>query len=140
MIGLKLSSPAYGQSGDSALPEQTQLYSADLILGLAKRLSKKLIWKPYLTVKGLSNDIVDHQISNTLSFNQRISLGIGVRNLENLNLLTHLFVRKNLRIGYSYEMDVTTSKIKKLNTHEFFMGLNVGREKGELVSPRFYDL
>ncbi|NND76766.1 MAG: type IX secretion system membrane protein PorP/SprF [Flavobacteriales bacterium] len=112
----------------------------DLILGSAKRLSKKVVLKPFAIINAVGSKQISYSFSSNFTFNNILTVGGGYRNDKNVNLLLHFFVRNNLRIGYSYEMGVINLIAPNLNTHELFMGINTGKESGELVSPRFYDL
>ena len=112
----------------------------DVLIGIAKRLSKKIICKPYIIAKHLESNQLSYSFSSNFTLNHKLTIGGSYRNDSNLNLLLHFFVRKNLRMGYSYEMGMTQLRTNKLNSHEIFMGINTGKESGELVSPRFYDL
>ena len=113
---------------------------ANALIGIAKRINKKLIWKPYVVVWSTENHQYAYDLSSNISLYEKLTFGLSYRNSKNLNLLGHMFVRKNLRIGYSYELSLTHSKTTKPISHELFLGLNIGREKGEVVSPRFFSL
>lgn len=113
---------------------------ADLILGIARRISKNLVWKPYLLINATSTQQFAFDLSSNFTLMDKVTFGASYRNDKNLNLISHFFVRKNIRIGYSYEISLINSSTNKPTSHELFMGINLGKEKGTIVSPRFYSL
>ncbi len=140
IAGIKFSNLLQSNYKLSELGTARQFIHADLLLGLARPLSKNLVWKPYILVNATETNQFAFDISSNFTLKDKITFGVSYRNSKNLNLISHFFVRKNIRIGYSYELSLIDLKTNKPNSHEIFMGINLGKEKGEIVSPRFYSL
>jgi len=140
IVGVKLSNLLQSDFKLSELGVARQFIHADLLLGFARPLSKNLVWKPYLLVNATETNQFAFDLSSNFTLMDKITFGLSYRNDKNLNLISHFFVRKNIRVGYSYEISLTSLITNKPNSHEIFMGINLGKEKGSVVSPRFYSL
>ena len=140
IAGIKFSNLLQGEYNFSEMGIARDYLHADLLLGIAKKISNKVVWKPYLVVNATSTNQLAYDISSNLTLMEQITFGISYRNDKNLNLISHLFVRNNVRLGYSYEFSLINLSTKNPNSHELFMGINFGREKGDVTSPRFYSL
>jgi len=112
----------------------------DLLLGRAFPLSKYLILKPFLLFNYIETGQYFYDISVILTINEKIAFGASIRNNKNLNLIGHFFVSQRMRIGYSYEYGMFSIQQTKPSSFELFLGLNFSKEKGEVISPRFYSL
>ncbi|MEM7162782.1 MAG: type IX secretion system membrane protein PorP/SprF [Bacteroidota bacterium] len=112
----------------------------DFLIGKAFVLSKDLILKPYLIANYLLTGQYFYDISLNFTLRERVTFGASYRNDNNINLLGHFFVSNKVRIGYSYELGTMRLTSKNPSSLELFIGMNISKDKGDVVSPRFYSL
>ncbi len=109
----------------------------NVIAGYVFKVSENLSIKPSTLVRGIKNSPLQFDASVTAYMNQMFGLGCSYRNRESLVIFTELLIKKQFKIGYAYDYNV--SKLKKVNagSHEIMINYFFGKTTNA-ASPRFF--
>jgi len=95
-------------------------------------------FKPYVLVKMVPNTPLSVDLSAHFLFHDRLWVGANWRVGDAVGAMAQVFVSKQFRVGYAY--DVTASDLSSFNrgTHEILLNyaINLGRRK--FISPRYF--
>ena len=80
---------------------------------------------------------INYDLNASVLFNKTLWLGFSYRSSKNLVLITEYNISDFIRIGYSYDFDL--SKLRRYNTgtHEVFIGCDLNIKKNKSLSPRY---
>lgn len=124
-----------GYSSQFASKEEMHFFG---IGGYVMDINRDVKFKPYTMVKFVPNSPVSVDLSAHLLFYERLWVGANWRIGDAVGAMAQMFVTRQLKIGYAY--DVTASDLNSFNkgTHEILVNfvINAGRRK--FLSPRYF--
>jgi len=99
--------------------------------------SDNLVFKPSLMVRCVSKMPINYDLNASVLFNKTLWLGFSYRSSKNIVLITEYNISDFIRVGYSYDFDL--SKLRRYNTgtHEVFVGCDLNIKKNKSLSPRY---
>jgi len=108
-----------------------------LIGGYVFDLDENTKLKPAFLVKGVSGAPLIADLSVSVLFNNKFSLGLAYRWDDSVSGMFGFQLSEGLLVGYSY--DFTTTKLNSFNsgTHEIMLRYEL-QKLGKLISPRFF--
>lgn len=124
-----------GYSSQFASKEEMHIFA---VAGYVFDLNDDVKFKPYLLGKMVPNSPISVDLSAHFMFYDRLWVGANWRIGDAIGAMTQVFVTKQFRVGYAY--DVTASDLSSFNkgTHEILLNyvVNLGRRK--YISPRYF--
>ena len=115
-----------------------QYYHLLVTGGYVFDLGKKVKFMPSVLMKYEPiHAPVTFDFNATFIFIDRLWIGAGYRLNDSYNFMASAYVTKQLRVGYCY--DLTVSSLNKYTTgsHEVMLGFDFNFQKGKVVSPRY---
>lgn len=109
-----------------------------VMAGYAYPLSEKVVFRPSMLLKYVSNAPVQFEMDASFLINNTIWLGAAYRSKEAVVLLTELNIGHNLRIGYSYDIWFNDLMGYNKGSHEIHIGYDINLIKGRLLNPRYF--
>ena len=108
------------------------------IAGYVFDLNREVKFKPYTMIKFVPNTPVSIDLSAHFLFYERLWIGANWRVGDAVGAIAQVYVTKQFKVGYAY--DVTTTDLNSFNkgTHEIMISyaINIGRRK--FISPRYF--
>lgn len=108
-----------------------------LASGYVFKTSTNILIKPSILVKYAGPSTFNIDINTNVMFNELFWVGIGLRNYSSLNFLVDFNVTDYLRIGYSYDMNLTKINHYSNGSHELLIGLDFNLRKTSFATPRY---
>lgn len=107
--------------------------------GVAIPLSDRFVFRPSTLVKYAQNAPVNVDINASMLYNETFWFGASYRTSRNaLVFILEFNLRKNLRIGYSYDTYMSELKNHSLGSHEIMIGYDINLFKPRMLSPRYF--
>ena len=99
--------------------------------------NENLVIKPSIMVRYNAGSPVSFDLNTSVLFKKTIWLGLSYRSSNNVIFISEYNISNFLRIGYSYDFDL--SKLRKFHSgsHEVFIGCDLNFNKKESKSPRY---
>ncbi len=102
-------------------------------------LNEDLVVKPSIMVRYIAGAPINYDLNTSVLFNKTLWIGASYRSSKNMVLITEYNISDFLRIGYSYDFDL--SKLRRYNsgTHEVFIGCDITlkNKNNNSISPRY---
>lgn len=105
--------------------------------GYVYKTDKNILIKPSVLVKYAGPGSFNVDFNTNVMFNELFWIGIGLRNTSSLNFLLDFNVSDYLRIGYSYDMNLTKINNYSNGSHELLIGLDFNLRKPSFTTPRY---
>ncbi len=106
--------------------------------GGAIELKNNLVYKPSLMLKYLPGMPLNYDINSSILLNKVLWVGGSYRSTKNIVLLLEYNVNDHVRMGYSYDFDLSPLRNSNSGSHEIFLGTDLNiRKKAPSVSPRY---
>lgn len=106
--------------------------------GYVFSLGKKVKFMPSLMMKYVPVYApISFDFNATFIFIDRIWLGAGYRLNDSYNFMLAVDVTKQLKIGYAYDLTVSSQNKYTSGSHEVMASFDFNFKKGKVVSPRF---
>lgn len=142
-IGLELSHLNQGKLGIEAQNvnlESTSRQNAQAILiaGKAFRINRDVVFKPSLLARYSYNLPFFFDLNASFLLKNKIWLGASYRRGYGAVLVFEYNINKALRIGYSYDVSVTTLNRQNFGSHEIFIGYDINLFRSRVISPRYF--
>ncbi len=96
-----------------------------------------LVFKPSLMIKYIHNTPLNYDLNASVLFNKTLWLGLSYRSSKNIVLITEYNISDFLRIGYSYDFDLSSLRRYNTGSHEVFLGCDINIQKNKSLSPRY---
>lgn len=107
--------------------------------GLILNLSDDLVLKPSTMVRYTRNAKVNIDINASLYYNDLFMLGASYRTLNNaVVLMGQLTVKENIRIAYSYDMQINALSSQTSGSHEISVAFDLDLYKRYQKSRRYF--
>lgn len=110
----------------------------NLIAGYVFNLSQKTKFKPAALVRAVSGAPIGLDLSGSLLFNDKFSIGLNYRLDAAVSVLAAFQISDALTIGYAYDRDTTELRNFNDGSHEIFLRLELKGRKSGIISPRFF--
>lgn len=109
----------------------------NLIGGYVFKVNDDLSLKPSLLLRGIKNSPVQYDLSLSAYIQKVFGVGISYRNKESIVIFSEILIKKQLKIGYAY--DINVSGLRKFNSgsHELMISYFFGKTTNA-PSPRFF--
>jgi type IX secretion system PorP/SprF family membrane protein len=104
--------------------------------GYVFEMSPKVLFKPTVLIKYAGPNTFNIDFNAHMMYNEKFWVGIGLRNFSSVNFLVDFNVTDYLRIGYSYDLNLTKLKNFSYGSHEFLIGFDFNVKKSTIISPR----
>lgn len=130
--------------GNSLVIQESSVTSLELnryfnfATGGAIELKNNLVYKPSIMLKYLPGMPLNFDVNSSILLNKVLWLGGSYRSTKNIVLLLEYNVNDHLRMGYSYDFDLSPLRSANSGSHEIFLGtdLNINK-KSPSTSPRY---
>ncbi len=124
---------------NDALENQNYFLSRHFFVnaGYVFMTNSKFLIKPSVLVKYAGPSTLNFDFNINMLFNERFWIGLGIRNTSSANLLVDVNVTDYLRIGYSFDMNMTKLNHYSYGSHEFLIGFDFNLQKSPVISPRY---
>ncbi|WP_163710075.1 PorP/SprF family type IX secretion system membrane protein [Mangrovibacterium lignilyticum] len=124
-----------GYSSQYASKEEMHFFG---IAGYVFELNRDVKFKSYTLVKLVPNSPVSLDVSAHFLFYDRLWVGANWRVGDAVGAMTQLFVTKQLKVGYAY--DVTATDLNSFNkgTHEILVNFVINAGRRRFISPRYF--
>lgn len=109
----------------------------NLVSGYVFKVSEDLSLKPSLLLRGIKNSPLQFDLSMSAYIQKVFGVGISYRNKESIVIFSELLIKKQFKVGYAY--DVNVSGLRKFNSgsHEIMINYFFGKTTNA-PSPRFF--
>lgn len=125
----------YDDNDTKTMREKMHLY---LTAGYVFDLATNWQLKPAALIKTVQGSPLQVDLSANALYNEKFTIGIGYRWDAAVSLLAGYQIRKNMFIGYSYDMDTSSLARYNSGSHEIFMRFNIFNNNRGSSSPRFF--
>ncbi len=124
-----------GYSSQFASKEEMHFFA---IAGYVFELNRDVKFKPYTLVKFVPNSPFSVDLSAHFLFHDRLWAGANWRIGDAVGAMAQLFVTKQLKVGYAY--DVTATDLNSFNrgTHEILLNFVINAGRRRFISPRYF--
>jgi len=124
-----------GYSSQLASKEEMHLFA---IGGYVFDINRDVKFKPYTMIKCVPNSPISVDLSAHLLFYERLWVGANWRIGDAVGAMAQMFVTKQLKVGYAY--DVTATDLNSFNkgTHEILLNFVVNGRRRRFMSPRYF--
>lgn len=111
---------------------------AIIVGGRAFRINRELIFKPSLLARLAVNQPAFFDLNASFLIREKLWLGASYRRGYGAVAVVEYNVDKSLRIGYSYDISVTSLNKQNWGSHEIFIGYDINLFRSRIVSPRYF--
>lgn len=113
---------------------------AQLIItaGRAFRLNRYFIFKPSLLVKTANNKPAFIDLNASVLIKNKLWVGFSYRRGHGGATILEYYIDKHFRIGYSYDISMTSLSKIYGGSHEIFLGYDINVFNSAIVSPRYF--
>lgn len=125
----------YEEVEEAEATEKTHLF---LIGGYVFDLNPFLKFKPAFFVKYVSGSPLSADISASILYNEKLTLGVNYRLDESIGALLGYQISNRLNIGYAYDYNTNDLVNYNTGTHEVFLRFQLISKDYKLKSPRFF--
>lgn len=142
-IGFELTHLNQGKLGvqsDNINLQNTVRQEAQAIItaGKAFRINRFVVYKPSILIKTANNKPAFVDINNSVLLRNKIWLGLSYRRGYGAVAIFEYNVNKALRVGYSYDISLTSLSRQNGGSHEIFIGYDWNLFRSRVVSPRYF--
>ena len=130
--------------GNSLVIQESSVTSLELnryfnfASGGAIELNNNLVYKPSIMLKYLPGMPLNYDINSSILLNKVLWVGGSYRSTKNIVLLLEYNVNDHVRMGYSYDFDLSPLRNTNSGSHEIFLGTDLNlRKKSPSISPRY---
>ena len=115
-----------------------QYYHLLITGGYVFDLGKKVKFMPSLLMKYVPvHAPITFDFNATFVFVDRLWLGAAYRLNDSYNFMAAVNITKQLRVGYAYDLTVSSLNKYTSGSHEVMLGFDFDFQKGKVVSPRY---
>ncbi|MCG8577145.1 MAG: type IX secretion system membrane protein PorP/SprF [Flavobacteriales bacterium] len=100
-------------------------------------LNSNIIMKPSVLVKYARGAPVNIDANFSTLFYKKVWLGVSLRNVSSLVLMTDINITDFMRLGYAYDISLNKLSAYNSGSHELFIGFDFNLKKSNTVSPRY---
>lgn len=124
-----------GYSSQFASKEEMHFFA---IAGYVFEINRDVKFKPYTLVKFVPNSPFSVDLSAHLLFYDRLWAGANWRIGDAVGATAQIFVTKQFKVGYAY--DVTATDLNSFNrgTHEILLNFVINAGRRRFISPRYF--
>lgn len=109
----------------------------DLIGGYVFKISESLSIKPSLLLRGIKNSPNQFDLSVSAYIQKVVGVGLSYRNNESVVIFSEVLVKKQLKIGYAYDANISGLRKYNSGSHELMISYFFGKTTNA-PSPRFF--
>lgn len=110
-----------------------------LTTGYIFPVSDQVVVKPSVMLKSVSSAPIQPDFNMNVWFGDVLSLGASYRIKDAVVGLVELQLAPQMRLGYSYDHDISNLGKYNQGSHEFLMRFEFGRAQGKkIISPRYF--
>lgn len=124
----------YVNSGQSKFNYDTHIMFAT---GGVVVLSENLVLKPSLMLRHVAHMPLSYELTSSVLLNKTLWLGASYRSSKNIVFITEYNISDFLRIGYSFDLDLSILRRYNTGSHEVFIGCDLNLQKDKSISPRY---
>lgn len=106
--------------------------------GYVFNLSLYTKFKPTFMVKSVEGAPLSFDLSANFLLYEKIWLGAMYRYTDAVGALVQYNITENLSVGYAYDYPLSTMRNYSGGSHEFMLGLNLGKAPTGIRSPRYF--
>jgi type IX secretion system PorP/SprF family membrane protein len=120
-----------------ALSNEGRGVEYNLIGGYVFKVNEDFSLKPAVLVRGIKNSPTQFDLSVSGYIQKVLGIGLSYRNKESIVAFSELLIKKQFKIGYAY--DINISGLRKFNSgsHEIMINYFFGKTTNA-PSPRFF--
>jgi len=127
------------QSDNVNLASASRQHAQAIIMaGRAFEINSFLTLKPSMLIKTANNLPAFIDLNGSLLIKKKYWVGLSYRRGFGAVLVTEYILNKAFRIGYSFDMSLTTLSRANGGSHEIFIGYDLNLFKSRVVSPRYF--
>jgi type IX secretion system PorP/SprF family membrane protein len=108
------------------------------VLGNITKLDNETKLKSSLLIKMVAGAPAQYDFNEMVYVKSLIGLGVSYRLEHSFVYMLDLPVTKNLRLGYSYDLSRSDTKLYLQPTHEFMLKYEMAKDKSKIKSTRFF--
>lgn len=129
-----------GVQSDNVNIESTSRQEAQIIAtaGRAFKINRLLVLKPSILIKTANNRPAFIDLNGSVLIWNKLWLGMSYRRGYGAVAIVEYNINQALRIGYSYDISVTSLGRQNGGSHEIFIGYDINVFKSRVVSPRYF--
>lgn len=118
----------------------TSRQNAQLIIvaGRAFRINRYLIFKPSFLTRIAVNQPAFIDLNASFLIREKLWLGLSYRRGYGAVAMVEYNINKLFRIGYSYDISLTSLNQQNWGSHEIFLGYDINLFRSRIVSPRYF--
>lgn len=106
--------------------------------GTVFEINNYLYFKPAATVRLVDGAPPSFDVTANFMFYERLWVGAMYRFQESTGMLLQYEINNKLRVGYAYDFSLTDIGDYSAGSHEIMLSLDLGKNAGADVSPRFF--
>lgn len=110
----------------------------NVIAGYVFDLNRDIKLKPAALLRAVSGAPIGLDLSGSLLFNDKFSVGLNYRLDAAISALAAFQISDALTIGYAYDRDTTALRRFNDGSHEIFLRFEFKSRKRGILSPRFF--
>jgi type IX secretion system PorP/SprF family membrane protein len=142
-IGIEFTHLNQGRIGiqtDNVNIESTARQEAQLIAtaGRAFKINRYVVFKPSVLIKTATAKPAFFDLNASLLLKNKLWLGMSYRRGYGGVAIIEYNIDKSLRIGYSYDISLTSLGRENGGSHEIFLGYDIKLFRSGAVSPRYF--
>ena len=142
-IGFEITHLNQGKLGIQAdnvnlIAASRQELQAIVTAGRAFKFNRYVVFKPSVLIKTANNRPAFIDLNASVLLKNKLWLGMSYRRGYGAVLVTEYNIDKSLRIGYSYDISLTTLSRQNGGSHEIFIGYDLKLFRSGIVSPRYF--
>lgn len=100
--------------------------------------SRVVSFKPSMMLRAVQGAPLSLDLSASVLLNEQIWLGATWRPNNSWVLITEFYLNPMLRIGYSYDVPISSLRNYSTGSHELMLGVDFGFSKQKIVSPKLF--
>lgn len=105
--------------------------------GYALPINNDFLFKPTVLLKYVAASGFNADLNLNFLYKEKIWFGMGLRNVSSIHLLLDFNITDYLRIGYSYDINLTQLHNYSYGSHEFVLGFDFNINKTAPPLPRY---
>jgi len=106
--------------------------------GYAMVFSKHITFRPSMVLKAVKNAPPTFDLNAAILLNENLWIGMGARSKNEGLVMFEYAISKNLRAGYSFDIQFSKVRTATQGSHEIFLGFDFELFKAKTLSPRYF--
>ncbi len=108
------------------------------VAGRAMKINRDLVFKPSLLFRFAENQPFFLDLNASILMRDKLWLGVSYRRGYGAVAIVEYNLNRSFRIGYSYDIAVTSLSRQNYGSHEIFLGYDINLFRSRIVSPRYF--